>query len=155
MALPKHVREYLETYLTFPENFLENSSRSPDMMAYMIRRIAFSRPELLVEINQAFPEFTKTISMCESFWKSKWQPYISLEPRRNAVFLKVPYTDGIFAPKEYELEGDTTERDIIIALGKAIKEDESALASLKKQKGFESLWRDVEEIAAEAGESLN
>ena len=153
MALPKHLQEYLETYLTFPENFLDNSSNA--MMAYMIRRIAFSRPELLVEINQAFPEFTKTISMCESSWKGKYQPYISLEPRRNAVFLKVPYTDGIFAPKEYELEGDTTERDIIIALGKAIKEDESALASLKKQKGFESLWRDVEEIAAEAGESLN
>lgn len=143
----------LETYLTFPENFLDNSSNA--MMAHMIRRIAFTRPELLVEINQAFPEFTKTISMCESFWKSKWQPYISLEPRRNAVFLKVPYTDGIFAPKEYELEGDTTERDIIVALGKAIKDDESALASLKKKKDFESLWRDVEEIAAEAGESLN
>lgn len=153
MALPEHVREYLETYLTFPENFLDNSSNA--MMAHMIRRIAFTRPELLVEINQAFPEFTKTISMCESFWKSKWQPYISLEPRRNAVFLKVPYTDGIFAPKEYELEGDTTECDIIIALGKAIKGDESALASLKKQEGFESLWRDVEEIAAEVGESLN
>lgn len=153
MALPEHVREYLETYLTFPENFLDNSSNA--MMAHMIRRIAFSRPELLVEINQVFPELTKTISMCESFWKSKWQPYISLEPRRNAVFLKVPYTDGIFAPKEYELEGDTTERDIIIALGKVIKDDESALASLKKKKDFESLWRDVEEIAAEAGESLN
>lgn len=153
MALPKHVREYLETYLTFPENFLDNSSNA--MMAHMIRRIAFTRPELLVEINQVFPEFAKTVSMCESSWKGKYQPYISLEPRRNAVFLNVPYTDGIFAPKEYELESDTTERDIIIALGKAIKEDGSALASLKKQKGFESLWRDVEEIAAEAGESLN
>lgn len=153
MALPKHVREYLETYLTFPENFLDEGSHA--MMAHMIRRIAFTRPELLVEINQVFPEFAKTVSMCESSWKGKYQPYISLEPRRNAVFLNVPHTDGIFAPKEYELEGDTTERDIIIALGKAIKEDGSALASLKKQKGFESLWRDVEEIAAEAGESLN
>lgn len=153
MALPKHVREYLETYLTFPENFLDEGSHA--MMAHMIRRIAFTRPELLVEINQVFPEFAKTVSMCESSWKGKYQPYISLEPRRNAVFLNVPHTDGIFAPKEYELEGDTTECDIIIALGKAIKEDGSALASLKKQKGFESLWRDVEEIAAEAGESLN
>lgn len=153
MALPKHAREYLETYLTFPENFLDEGSHA--MMAHMIRRIAFTRPELLVEINQVFPEFAKTVSMCESSWKGKYQPYISLEPRRNAVFLNVPYTDEIFAPKEYELESDTTERDIIIALGKAIKEDGSALASLKKQKGFESLWRDVEEIAAEAGESLN
>lgn len=73
----------------------------------------------------------------------------------KCCIFKVPYTDGIFAPKEYELEGDTTERDIIVALGKAIKDDESALASLKKKKDFESLWRDVEEIAAEAGESLN
>lgn len=153
MALPKHVQEYLETYLTFPENFLDNSSIG--MMAHMIRRIAFTRPELLVEINQAFPEFAKTVSMCESSWKGKREPYIVLEPRRNAVVLRVPYTDAIFSSKEYELEGDTTERDIIIALGKALKEDESAFASLKKQKGFESLWRDVEEIAAEAGKPLN
>lgn len=153
MALPKHIREYLETYLTFPENFRDNSSIG--MMAYMIRRIAFTRPELLVEINQAFPEFAKTVSMCESSWKSKWQPYIELDQRKGGVFLRVPYTDGIFEPAKYELEGDTTERDIIVALGEALKKDESALASLKQQKGFESLWRDVEEIAAEAGEPLN
>lgn len=151
MALPKQIQEYLEAQLTFPERF----HGKDDLMAYMIRRIAFSYPELLIDINHAYPDFSKVVSMHESTWKSKWQPYISIEPRRNAVFLNVPYTDGIFRPEQYELEGDTTQRDIIIALGEAIKKDEGALASLKKQKGFESLWRDVEEIAAEAGKSLN
>lgn len=153
MALPKSIEEYLEAQLAFPENFRDNSSMG--VMAYMIRRIAFTRPELLMEVNQAFPEFAETVKSCESSWKSKCQPYIELDQNKGGVFLRVPYTDGIFKPAKYELEGDTTERGIIIALGKAIKDDESTLASLKKQKGFESLWRDVEEIAAEAGESLN
>lgn len=153
MALPKYIEEYLEAQLTFPENFLDNNRMG--VMAHMIRRIAFTRPELLMEINQAFPEFAETIKSCESSWKSKWQPYIELDQNKGGVFLRVPYTDGIFEPAKYELEGDTTERDIIVALGEALKKDESALASLKQQKGFESLWRDVEEIAAEAGEPLN
>lgn len=151
MALPTHIEEYLEAQLTFPEHFHSKDG----LMAYMIRRIAFTRPELLMEINQAFPEFAETIKSCESSWKSKWQPYIELDQNKGGVFLRVPYTDGIFKPAKYELEGDTTERDIIVALGEALKKDESALASLKQQKGFESLWRDVEEIAAEAGEPLN